>query len=244
LILQTTELIMITPERPGGELATRELHFFWLLDGSTSMQGAKIQSLNFAVANAISDMRSAAESNPKAKLLVHALRFATDVQWISCSGQASSAPIPPVHASDFEWGDFIKAKGETAMGAALSAVAEELGKLDQKGRYYAPVIVLVTDGLATDNFEQGLARLMANTFGKAAVRLAVAIEDGSSEVDLDRLQDFIGNPSIKPFRAADTNDLAQLISFVSRTGIERSSQSSGGNLPKESSGSEVIDMRT
>src|ERR1700747_1011102 len=98
---------MTTPERPGGELATRELHFFWLLDVSTSMQGAKIQSLNFAVANAISDMRSAAESNPKAKLMVHALRFATDVQWISCTGQSSSVPSPPVHLSEFEWADFV-----------------------------------------------------------------------------------------------------------------------------------------
>jgi uncharacterized protein YegL len=233
---------MRVPERPGGEFATRDLHFFWLLDGSTSMQGAKVQSLNFAVANAIPEMRTAADTNPKARLLIHALRFGSDVQWISTSGAASRSAIPPVPVSEFEWGDFIKADGETAMGAALGVVADELNKLDLQGRYFAPVMVLVTDGLATDDFEAGLARLMSSSLGKKAIRLAVSIEDGSSDVDLDRLQSFIGNPSIRPFRTADTDKLAELISFASRTGIERSSQPNANLRVAETPPDEIIDM--
>jgi uncharacterized protein YegL len=233
---------MRVPERPGGEFATRDLHFFWLLDGSTSMQGAKVQSLNFAVANAIPEMRTAADTNPKARLLIHALRFGSDVQWISPSGSASQSPSPPVTVSEFEWGDFIKADGETAMGAALAVVGDELNKLDLQGRYFAPVIVLVTDGLATDDFEAGLARLMSSNLGKKAIRLAVSIEDGSSDVDLDRLQSFIGNPTIRPFRTADTDKLAELISFASRTGIERSSQPNAEPRVAETPPAEIIDM--
>jgi len=233
---------MKLPERPGGEFATRDLHFFWLLDGSTSMQGAKVQSLNFAVANAIPEMRIAADTNPKARLLVHALRFASDVQWISTSGVASRSPIPPVPMPEFEWGDFIKADGETAMGSALAVVGDEINKLDLQGRYFAPVIVLVTDGLATDDFEAGLARLMSSTLGKKAIRLAVSIEDGSSDVDLDRLQSFIGSPTIKPFRTADTDKLAELISFASRTGIERSSQPDAKPRVEETPRVDIIDL--
>jgi uncharacterized protein YegL len=60
---------MRLPEAPGKEFALRELHYFWLLDGSTSMRGAKIESLNFSVANAIPEMRIAAERDPRAKVL-------------------------------------------------------------------------------------------------------------------------------------------------------------------------------
>jgi len=239
---------MNTPERPGGALATRDLHFFWLLDGSTSMAGAKVQSLNFAVANAVPEMRSAAESNPRVRLMVRALRFATDVQWISADGRPSATATPPVPISEFEWGDFIKAGGETAMGQALSVVADELAKLDMRGRYFPPVIVLVTDGLATDKFDEGLARLMAHPFGAHAVRLAVAIEDGNSEVDLDRLQAFIGNPEVKPFRAGNSDELAMMIAFASRSGIDRSSRPAGlvrrRDAPEADNGSIVVDPRS
>jgi uncharacterized protein YegL len=237
---------MPTPDLPGGELATHELHFFWLLDGSTSMAGAKVQSLNFAVSNAISEMRNAAETNPRARLLVHSLRFASTVQWISSDGQTSNVSTPPVPISEFKWGDFIQANGETAMGQVLSVVADELGKLDMSARHFPPVIVLVTDGLATDKFEDGLARLMANPFGKAAVRLAVAIEDGNSEVDLERLQEFIGNPEVKPLRSSNSDELAARIAFASRTGIERSSRPSGfprSDAAKANFGTKIVDTR-
>ncbi|MDW8300804.1 MAG: tellurium resistance protein, partial [Anaerolineae bacterium] len=36
------------PSRPGGALANRPLHFFWVVDCSGSMAGDKIQSLNTA----------------------------------------------------------------------------------------------------------------------------------------------------------------------------------------------------
>jgi hypothetical protein len=60
--------------RPGGELASRPLHFIWICDCSGSMQyDGKIQSLNNAIKEAIPHMQSAADENPNAQVFVRAM---------------------------------------------------------------------------------------------------------------------------------------------------------------------------
>ena len=57
--------------RPGGELASRPLHFFWICDCSGSMQAdGKIQSLNNAIKEAAPHMQKAAEENPNAQVFL------------------------------------------------------------------------------------------------------------------------------------------------------------------------------
>ena len=52
--------------RPGGELATRPLHFIWIADCSGSMAvDGKIQSLNTAIKEAIPNMQDVADENPE-----------------------------------------------------------------------------------------------------------------------------------------------------------------------------------
>ena len=66
---------------PGGKMAARPLHFFWIADCSGSMAGDKIQSLNTAIRNAIPEMKSVAQSNPHAQVLVRAVKFSSGAQW-------------------------------------------------------------------------------------------------------------------------------------------------------------------
>ena len=67
--------------RPGGELASRPLHFIWICDCSGSMQSdGKIQSLNNAIREAIPHMLRAAEENPHAQVFVRALKFSDGAQ--------------------------------------------------------------------------------------------------------------------------------------------------------------------
>ena len=204
---------MLKPELPGGAIANREIHFIWLLDGSTSMQGEKVQSLNFAVAEAIPEMRRAAAKNASARVLVRALRFATDVQWV----------LPQGALSAFQWADYIKADGETAMGKALAAVGGELERIAVRGRFLPPVLILVTDGHATDEFDVGLRKLMATPLGKAATRLAIAVGD---ETDDECLEKFIDNPEFPPMHASEAYKLPELIRWASVTAIQRSSRPS------------------
>lgn len=64
-------------KRPGGELASRPLHFFWIVDCSGSMHGEKIGTVNHAIQSTIPEMVSAAENNPNAQLMVRTLKFST-----------------------------------------------------------------------------------------------------------------------------------------------------------------------
>lgn len=104
-------------KRPGGELATRPLHFIWIADCSGSMGvDGKIQTLNFAIRDAIPFMQRVADENPNAEVLVRALRFSSGAQW------HVSKPTP---VAEFKWTD-LPAEGVTDMGRALRMIAEQL----------------------------------------------------------------------------------------------------------------------
>ena len=65
-------------QRPGGELASRPLHFFWLVDCSGSMiSEGKMGIVNNAIQECIPEMESEADNNPNAQLLIRALQFST-----------------------------------------------------------------------------------------------------------------------------------------------------------------------
>src|SRR5438552_3796581 len=81
--------------RPGGELATRPLHFIWLADCSGSMgSDGKIQALNTAIREAVPHMRRVADENPNAHVLVRAVKFASGAQWHIA---------PETAMADFKW---------------------------------------------------------------------------------------------------------------------------------------------
>ena len=58
-------------QRPGGELASRPLHFFWLVDCSGSMiSEGKMGIVNNTIQECIPEMESEADNNPNAQLLI------------------------------------------------------------------------------------------------------------------------------------------------------------------------------
>lgn len=184
--------------RPGEALATRPLHFIWIADCSGSMNGEKINSLNFAIKEALPAMRNVADENPNAEILCRAISFDCNAKW------HIETPTP---IDNFEWID-LSVGGLTSMGAALKLVAEEL-ETDRMGdRALPPVLVLLSDGAPTDDFKSGLDKLMALPWGKKAVRLSIAIGAGT---DTDVLQQFIGHDEIKPLIA---HDAAQLVNHI------------------------------
>jgi uncharacterized protein YegL len=198
-------------KRPGGELATRPLHFIWIADcsGSMSVDG-KIQALNNAIREALPHMRAVAEENPNAEVLVRALRFSSGAQW----HVEQALPI-----ADFKWND-LPADGVTDLGKALQLLAEELRIPPMTDRALPPVLVLISDGCPTDDFEQGLQALMAEAWGKKSVRIAIAIGE---DADLDVLQKFLGHPELKPLQANNPEALVRSIKWVSTVVLKSAS---------------------
>jgi uncharacterized protein YegL len=198
-------------KRPGGELATRPLHFIWIADCSGSMKtDGKIQALNTAIREAIPHMQKVASENPNAQVLVRAIKFSSGAQW------HISQPTP---VEDFKWAD-LKADGVTDMGKALSMVAEQLKMPPMTDRALPPVLVLISDGQPTDSFEKGLAALMDQAWGTKAVRIAIAI---GSDADHDVLQKFIGHVEIKPLQANNPESLVNYIMWVSTAVLKSAS---------------------
>src|SRR3954467_2127829 len=152
--------------RPGGELASRPLHFFWICDCSGSMQAdGKIQSLNNAIKEAAPHMQKAAEENPNAQVFVRAVRFSDGAQWHVAQ---------PTLAADFRWTD-LKAGGMTDMGKAITLVADQLRIPPMTERALPPILLLVSDGQPTDDYAAAVRDLLDLPWGKRAVRIAVAI---------------------------------------------------------------------
>jgi uncharacterized protein YegL len=224
------------PMRPGGEMARRELHFVWLLDTSGSMTAdGKIQALNVAIREAIPQLRSAARDNPGVDVLVRALTFSSGARW------HVGTPTP---LDALRWED-VGAGGHTDMGKGLALLAEAMRTPPMPERAVSPVFVLVTDGHHTDDFDAGLAALLAENWGRDAVRMAITI---GRDVNLAALQKFIGNDQLRPVQAHNPEALVQQIRWVSRSGLESVSQiGNGPQLPPEShetanGGDEALDQ--
>ncbi len=199
------------PGFPNVRLANRPLHFFYLCDcsGSMAAQG-KMQALNQAIRQSLPGMTAVARDNPEARVLVRAVSFADQANW----------HIPePTPVDSLEWRD-LQAGGCTAMGAALQLVAQQLHTPPMEERALPPVLVLISDGQPTDDFEAGLVLLMREPWAQKAVRLAIAL---GHDADLEVLQQFIGPAPAnqlersprRPLQASNATSLAQYIQWAS-----------------------------
>lgn len=194
-------------ERPGGGLAKRPLHLFWLADCSGSMQiDGKVQALNNAIREAIPHVQDVARSNPHAQVMVRALAFSNGVRWHIAD---------PTPVEQLSWTD-LHADGLTDLGAALRELATQLRMPPLEARALPPAVVLVSDGQPTDDWRGGLAELMSEPWGRKAVRLAIAI---GRDADYNVLDQFIGHPEIQPVTANTPERLAQFFRWASTVAV-------------------------
>lgn len=202
----------MSANRPGGELAKRPLQFIWICDCSGSMMGKKIQSLNFAIREAIPAMQQVADENPTVDVQVRVVTFSSGAQW----------HIPqPTCVTDFVWAD-LSASGVTDMGEAIDLVCEALDINSMPQRGLPPVLVLISDGQPTDNFDGALTRLTALPWGTKSVRIGIAIGD---DADTDVLQRFMGQDSreFKPLVATNAPQLVNYIKWASTVPLKAAS---------------------
>ena len=203
-------------KRPGGELATRPLHFFWVVDCSGSMYGEKIGSLNNAIQSTIPEMRDAASNNPNAELLVRTLKFATGASWVTST---------PVNIDDFAWND-LDAGGVTDLGAAFEMLAAQLTIPPMTDRALPPVIVLLSDGQPTDDYKKSLDKLLHLPWGKKAVRIAISI---GQDADDDVLYEFTGNREL----VLQANNPEALVKCIKWASTAASLVSAPASRPKD-----------
>ena len=190
-----------TLKRPGGELASRPIHFIWIVDCSGSMYGEKIGTVNHAIQSTIPDMVDAAKNNPNAQLLIRTLKFSTGASWVTPN---------PVNVNDFAWDD-LAAGGVTEIGRAFDLLSAQLTIPPMTDRALPPVLVLLSDGQPTDNYKKPLDNLLQLPWGKKSVRIAISI---GQDADDDMLYEFTGNKELV-LQANNPQTLVKMIKWAS-----------------------------
>jgi len=207
------------PLAPGMDgVARRQLQVLLLLDCSGSMQGDRIASLNYSIRTALPALRKAAEENPEIDVRLRALCFSTGTRWHI---------EQPTAMHDLQWSD-IAAGGESDLGAALTLLATVLEDGAGPGRQLPPVIVLASDGMATDDYRAGLRRFLAVPAAKSAVRLGIAI---GSDADRKLIAEFIADPRMSPLQASNASQLVEHIRWATTAPVKVSSSPSTGPDP-------------
>lgn len=189
---------------------------FYLVDTSGSMSGSRIGTVNAAMEESIPLLKDVAVSNDDAEIKVAILQFSSGCSWVT--------PVSgPVGLDDIIWND-LQAGGMTEFGGALLELDKKLSRnayLQSQTGAYAPVILLLSDGGPTDNWEAGLKRIKENNWFKHAIKIAIDIESGS---DRSVLAQFTGNPEAI-LDAKDTATLKKMIHKVSVRASEFQSHS-------------------
>ena len=207
---------MATPKRPGGELASRPLHFIWVVDCSGSMYGEKIGTVNHAIQSTIPEMADAARDNPNAQLLIRTLKFSTGASWVTTN---------PVPVEDFAWDD-LDAGGVTDLGKAFEMLAAQLTIPPMTDRALPPVLVLLSNGQPTDDYKKSLDKLLHLPWGKKAVRIAISI---GQDADDDVLEQFTGNREL----VLQANNPQALVKMIKWASTAASMVSAPASRPKE-----------
>lgn len=206
----------------------RTMTLFFMIDTSGSMMGNKIGAVNDAVVNVLPMLEDISSTNPDAEIKVAALEFSSGCNWLYNE---------PKLASEFVWQD-VQASGLTSLGAACEELNSKLsrsGYMIAASGSYAPAIILLSDGGPTDDYQAGIAKLKANSWFKAAIKVAIAIGD---DADKAVLEQFTGSNEAV-FTVHNIDALKQIIRIVAVTSSQIGSKSSSaGDASKQE---QVID---
>lgn len=165
------------------------------ISGSMGVDG-KIAALNQSLRDMVKSF--AAESRLRAEIHLGLITFGGEAR--------TDLPLTPAH--EIQDIQELQACGATPLGAALSLAR---GMVEDKvlipSRAYRPILVLVSDGLPTDDWEPPFQELKASERAARATRVALAI---GNDADEDMLRAF-GNDLEAPLFHA--NNAAEIVRF-------------------------------
>lgn len=198
------------------QMPRKDLHIFYILDTSGSMEGTKISALNHAMDETIEALRTISKQNGDARLKIAVLNFNTGAEWITKNG-------PEYLEEHFEY-EYLEAGGLTDMGAALRALNSKLSQHEFLGSMMGalmPVMIFMTDGYATDNYEDALEEIRKNRWFARGTKIGFALGE---DADVKMISSIVGN-SEAVIRVTDNELFRRLMRFVSVTSSMVRSQS-------------------
>ena len=211
------------------DMPRKDLHIFYILDTSGSMEGTKISALNHAMDETIEALRTLSKQNGDARLKIAVLNFNTGAEWITKNG-------PEYLEEHFEY-EYLEAGGLTDMGAALRKLNSKLSQHEFLGSMMGalmPVMIFMTDGYATDNYEEALEEIRKNRWFARGAKIGFALGE---DADVKMISSIVGN-SEAVIRVTDNELFRRLMRFVSVTSsVVRSRSATADNTP---TGAEIL----
>jgi len=188
--------------------AARPLPVILLADVSGSMASdGKIDALNMAVTEMIAAF--AQEDAAQVEIHVAVVMFGAEARLYQGLAPATTVSWKP-----------MQARGRTPMGAAIDLVTDMIEDRDQvPSRAYQPTIILVSDGMPTDNWEAPLNRLLGAERAKKAQRFALGI---GVDADKDMLAAFLADPNARVFEAQESRQIKNFFRWVTMSVSMRS----------------------
>lgn len=151
------------------------MQLYLLLDTSGSMDGAKISALNDSMENIIVDLQEKAKQGND--ILLSVLSFSKHIHWMYDK---------PINISDFTWNP-LTASGMTSLGKACCELANAIST-DTEKTSDKIIIILLSDGCPTDDYEEGLFQLHKLPAFHEAEKFAIAFGD---HADVKSLSMFV-----------------------------------------------------
>lgn len=155
------------------------LNIFVVIDCSSSMVAdGKLECLNQIMMDSITNFQ-AFELENNIKVHLNVIKFSTSADWHI---------LNPASIGDIQW-KMIESHGITNTGAALNLLAQYLEENPQKFcTKNRPAIILITDGIPTDDYQSGLRALLNTKWGLKSIRYAISLGE---DVEASSLRDFV-----------------------------------------------------
>ncbi len=173
----------------------RQCIIYLLIDSSGSMDGEKIESVNYAIPDVLDSIKQLNDDNPEAEIKVAIMTFATDWNWVT--------PIPQKPEDlKISWSD-LKASGCTSLGKACDELDRVMHRVESGGFHddsagaLKPGVIFITDGMPTDNYQSALDKLKKNHWFSRAFKYCLACgDDFESEENQEVFVDLVGNKEL------------------------------------------------
>jgi len=196
----------------------RALHVLILADTSGSMSvDGKISALNEAIQNMVLTFKQ--ESARQAEIQVGLITF---------GGDQAEMHLPLARASEIEAIEPLKATGRTPMGHAFDLATQVLENKELiTSRDYRPVVILLSDGIPTDDWKSGLKKMTSSERAQKASRFAMAIGE---EANIEVLEAFNNDAEAKVFKGPEARDIHRFFRAVTMSVTSRSKSQTPNEL--------------
>lgn len=179
------------------------LPIIFMIDTSGSMRGGRIARLNESIRSVL-DILTRKVEHIDSEIRIAVLKYSSSCEWITRG---------LVGIGDFQW-ENMNTGGMTDFGAAIRELNSMLSRsalFAGSSQYCVPIIINITDGSSTDNWEKEFELIKQNKWFDVSKKISITIGD---DADIAVLKQFCGTKE-GIIRAEDISNLKSLIAAIS-----------------------------